>query len=145
MTTGNSNGMDTLKHSPVASFTKQVNPWLAKRPLKTNGRLANQGLTSLVKEATGVRYTWIVSKVSFRGVIFSQMKTTHSILRHTVVRSCHLFSSRKFTADWPLNLPFNIIFFALSIITNSQPILLSRQETLIRVRVHRLHEGHQRS
>ena len=38
---------------PVASFTKDVNPRLAKRPLKTNGRLANHGLTSLVKEATG--------------------------------------------------------------------------------------------
>ena len=40
---------------PVASFTKEVNPRLAKRPLKTNGRLANRGLTSLVKEATGGR------------------------------------------------------------------------------------------
>ena len=39
--------------SPVASFTKEFNPRLAKRPLKTNGRLANRGLTSLVKEATG--------------------------------------------------------------------------------------------
>ena len=39
---------------PVASFTKEVNPRLAKCPLKTNGRLANRGLTSLVKEATGV-------------------------------------------------------------------------------------------
>ena len=40
---------------PVASFTKEVNPQLAKRPLKTtNGRLANRGLTSLVKEATGI-------------------------------------------------------------------------------------------
>ena len=38
----------------VASFTKQVNPRLTKRPLKTNGRLANLGLTSLVKEATGI-------------------------------------------------------------------------------------------
>ena len=37
----------------VASFTKEVNPRLAKRPLKTNGRLANRGLTSLVKEANG--------------------------------------------------------------------------------------------
>ena len=37
---------------PVASFTKEVNPWLAKRPLKTNGRLANLGLTSVVKKAT---------------------------------------------------------------------------------------------
>ena len=41
---------------PVASFTKEVNPRLAKRPLKTNGRLANLGLTTLVKEATGVSY-----------------------------------------------------------------------------------------
>ena len=42
-----------LKRGPtVASFTKEVNPRLAKRPLKTNGRLANRGLTSLVKEAT---------------------------------------------------------------------------------------------
>ena len=36
----------------MASFTKEVNPRLAIRPLKTNGRLANRGLTSLVKEAT---------------------------------------------------------------------------------------------
>ena len=40
-------------YSPVASFTKEVNSWLAKRPLVFNGRLANRGLTSLVKEATG--------------------------------------------------------------------------------------------
>ena len=40
--------------TPVASFTKEVNPRLAKCPLKTNGRLANRGLTSLVKEATKV-------------------------------------------------------------------------------------------
>ena len=36
----------------VASFTKEGNPWLAKRPLAFNGRLANRWLTSLVKEAT---------------------------------------------------------------------------------------------
>ena len=30
----------------------EVNPRLAKRPLETNGRLANLELTSLVKEAT---------------------------------------------------------------------------------------------
>ena len=39
----------------VASFTKEVNPRLAKRPLKTNGRLANRELTSLVKEANEAR------------------------------------------------------------------------------------------
>ena len=37
----------------LASFTKEVKPRLAKRPLVFNGRLANRGLTSLVKEATG--------------------------------------------------------------------------------------------
>ena len=37
---------------PVASFTKEVDLRLAKRTLKTNGRLANLELTSLVKEAT---------------------------------------------------------------------------------------------
>ena len=35
-----------------ASFTKEVNPRLAERQLVFNGRLANRGLTSLVKEAT---------------------------------------------------------------------------------------------
>ena len=40
--------------SPVASFTKEVNPRLAKRPLKINGHLANPELTSLVKETTVV-------------------------------------------------------------------------------------------
>ena len=37
----------------MASFTKEVNPGLDKRPLNTSGRLANRGLTSLVNEATG--------------------------------------------------------------------------------------------
>ena len=37
---------------PLTSFTMKVNPRLAKRPLKTNGRLANRRLSSLVKEAT---------------------------------------------------------------------------------------------
>ena len=36
---------------PVASFTKEVDLWLAKRPSAFNGHLANRGLTSLVKEA----------------------------------------------------------------------------------------------
>ena len=40
--------------TPVASFTKEVNPQLAKGPLKTNGCLANRELTSLVNEATHV-------------------------------------------------------------------------------------------
>ena len=47
---------------PVASFPKEVNLRLAKRPLVFNGRLANRWLTSLVKEATVgfnfVQYIW---------------------------------------------------------------------------------------
>ena len=38
---------------PVASFTKEVNPRLAKCPLVFNGRLVNCGLTSLVKKNNG--------------------------------------------------------------------------------------------
>ena len=45
--------MESTLGTSVASFTKEVNQRLAKRPLKTNGRLANRRLTSLVKEATG--------------------------------------------------------------------------------------------
>ena len=47
--------MKTFNFQTVALFTKDVKPRLAKRPLKTNGRLANRGLTSLVKEATVCR------------------------------------------------------------------------------------------
>ena len=46
-------GEEALHLTPVASFTKEVSPRLAIPPLIFNGRLANRGLTSLVKEATG--------------------------------------------------------------------------------------------
>ena len=39
---------------PVASLTKEVNPWLAKGLLVFNRRLANRGLTFLVKETRGM-------------------------------------------------------------------------------------------
>ena len=38
-------------YKSLASITKEVNLRLAKRPLKTNGRLSNRGLTSLIAEA----------------------------------------------------------------------------------------------
>ena len=44
-----------VTQAPVVSFTKEVNPRFAKCPLVFNGRLANPGLTSLVKEAIGVQ------------------------------------------------------------------------------------------
>ena len=40
----------------MTSFTKKVNPRLAKRPLVFNGRLDNRGLTSLVKETIGIEH-----------------------------------------------------------------------------------------
>ena len=43
-----------LHNTPVASFAKKVNPRLAKHPLVFNGRLANRGLTSLVKMDTDI-------------------------------------------------------------------------------------------
>ena len=46
-----------LRHQTVASFTKQINQRLAKRPLVFNGRLANRWFTSLVKEATNRQQT----------------------------------------------------------------------------------------
>ena len=53
----------TLIH--VASFTKEVYSRLAKRPFVFNWLLANRGLTSLVKEATG-DYLWL------SGMVFSK-------------------------------------------------------------------------
>ena len=53
MILGNIAGIRLDSLTPVASFTKEVNLKLAKCPLVYNGRLANRGLTSLVKEATG--------------------------------------------------------------------------------------------
>ena len=50
---------------PVASFTKEVNWRLPKRPLVSNGRLANRQLTSLVKEATGDNIWHNGSSVNF--------------------------------------------------------------------------------
>ena len=47
---------------PVDSFTKEINPRLAKRPLETNGRLANVVLTSLLKEATSRVWYNIIQK-----------------------------------------------------------------------------------
>ena len=49
-----SNYILILDLTPVASFTKEVDPRLAKCPLNTNGHLANRRLTSLVKEDIGL-------------------------------------------------------------------------------------------
>ena len=52
----------TRPSDTVVSFTKEVTSRFAKRPLVFNGRLANLGLTSLVKEGSlvgGYKYIWV--------------------------------------------------------------------------------------
>ena len=43
---------------PVASFTKEVNPRLAERQLKSNERLANRGVNFLSKRGHSLVDTW---------------------------------------------------------------------------------------
>ena len=42
----------------MTSFTKVVNPQLAKHPLVFNGHLPNRGFTPLIKESTGLQMPW---------------------------------------------------------------------------------------
>ena len=62
----------------MASFSEEVNPQLAKCPLE-NGRLANRGLTSLVKEAKFAEnsHCYILRKL-----IWSQQNFTHGEAAH---------------------------------------------------------------
>ena len=46
-------GLSVLKTACGLFFAGEVSPRLARHPLKTNGRLANRELASLVEEATG--------------------------------------------------------------------------------------------
>ena len=60
-----------FSNTPVAPFTTEVTPELAKRPLVFNGRLTNRGLTSLVKvakEAVWYQMDWFYAR---HGMTFS--------------------------------------------------------------------------
>ena len=70
-------------HTTVVSFTKEVNPRLAKRPLVSNGRLANRGLTSLVKETTG---DCLLLRVSENG---GNSHVSHELMVHCSLSSVH--------------------------------------------------------
>ena len=75
-------------HAPVASFIKEVNPQLAKRPLKTNGRLINRALTSLSKEAT-VEYTkWYYTGLRYTKYRLYCNTKIHSVMTYIKVHSC---------------------------------------------------------
>ena len=75
----------------MASFTKQVNPWLAKHPLKTNGRLANLELTSIIKEAIVHGF----ASVFFRNNIRDRMNSSPlQSIHHPLFISCY---SRKWS------------------------------------------------
>ena len=64
----------------VASFTLEVNLRLAKRPLKTNGSLANHGLTSLVKEAIGV----------YLAILCIYVLTSSQYISHTAIHNVYV-------------------------------------------------------
>ena len=75
--------------TPVASFTKEINPRLAKRPLKTNGLLANCRLTSLVKEATGGVHQCLRVKIHQEHINYACNNTTYiTIYLDTAVKIC---------------------------------------------------------
>ena len=65
-------------------FTKEVNPWLAKRALKTNGRLANLELTSFVKEATNASTDISHKSVPNLSMYICILDTIHKRRRHCI-------------------------------------------------------------
>ena len=77
------NGLPYVPHrvlTPVASFTKEVYPRLAKCPLNINGRLANRGSTTFVKVATSVFHSdlyGVTLPPLFIGSDFIQIITPH--------------------------------------------------------------------
>ena len=66
----------------MASFTKEVvNPWLAKRPLVFNGRLANRGLASLAsKRGHRVRLNMNISSYLYKGTPIIKIRRSHDLL-----------------------------------------------------------------
>ena len=72
----------------VASFNKEVNPRLAKRPLVFNRRLANRGLTTLVKKATGV---WLTATLHYLDIEAST-KMAYEIFKYTLYKRLLVFS-----------------------------------------------------
>ena len=79
----------------VASFTKGVKPRLAERPLKIYGHLANRGLTSLVKEATGI--------LNYDSIIFF-LQLVRANDRENVTKICkdNLIVIMGFPHKWPV-------------------------------------------
>ena len=76
------------------SFTREVNSWLAKRPLVFNRRLGNRGLISLVKEATGICHAscslslhgfpcnsqWIIAVLSLQQILWNRDVNCKSLM-----------------------------------------------------------------
>ena len=53
----------SINQAQLAYFAEEVNPRLVKRPLITNGRLANRGLTSSLKEAPCVCVIYLCNSI----------------------------------------------------------------------------------
>ena len=69
----------------VASFTKEVNPRLTKRPLVFNGLLADRGLISLVKETIGVGVLKPGSLISLSWEILLKQKYWDDIFKYIYI------------------------------------------------------------
>ena len=90
----------------AASFIKEVNPWLAKCPLKSNGCLANRGLTSSVKEATCVRgRLWVAAES--RDLWSGALRTTYfnyycnHTMKYASISQVNIFISGPFSNKIP--------------------------------------------
>ena len=75
-------------HATVASFTMEVKPRLAKRPLVFNGRLANRGLTSLGRQTRrrGLSHRLEPTPID-------QFRQSHTPHHTTLEQKCALFCS----------------------------------------------------
>ena len=89
--------------TPKASFTKGVNPWLAKRPLVLNGRLGNRGLTSLVKEVTWVRASAVMFSTIFAFDIVYLFDWTSSYPTRTYRAGWHLLKCQARSSQTQMN------------------------------------------
>ena len=102
---------------PVASFTKEVNSRLAKRPLVFNGRLANRGLTHY----DDVIMTMLASQITSLTVVYSIVYSDVNQRKHqssaslAFVREIHR-GPVNFPHKWPVTrkmFPFDDVIMFL--------------------------------
>ena len=84
---------------PAASFTKEINPGLAKCLLVFNGCLANHGLTSLVKERE-IKFISLLGDRGHRGP-YSPYKSCNHNLYIGIIIFPHIDNPKSTGYNWP--------------------------------------------